>query len=119
MQRGLDNQRFAGLGHCRITVTMRILAGIAWVVVSLLLWAIPCYLLYFGIEFLDRQGVRISPEVNFYLRLVPASGVVTILPLTAVLAMRGKLPWTGPRNSDGEGSVSEMEPSHGVNRRCS
>jgi hypothetical protein len=77
-------------------VVMRILAGFAWVVVSLLLWAIPCNLLYFGVEYCDRHGVHIPSEVEFVLNVVLAAGPLTILPLTAVLAMRGKLPWTGP-----------------------
>ncbi len=84
------------------TVITRILAGIGWVIVSLLLWAIPCNLLYSSILCCDNHGIHIPSEFIFVLNLVLPSGLLILPLLTAVLAIRGKLPLTGPRNSDAE-----------------
>jgi hypothetical protein len=92
------NGSFAGWEVSMFIGMTRVLAGIAWVVISLLLWAIPCNLLYLVIEYSGRHSIHIPAGVDFVLSFVPATGMLIILPLTAVLALRGKLPWTGPKN---------------------
>ncbi len=76
------------------TVITRILAGTGWVIVSWLLWAMSGNLLDFSVQYCDRHRIRIPFEIDLVLSFVVLSGILIIPPLTAVLAIRGKLPLT-------------------------
>jgi hypothetical protein len=89
-----------------VTITRRIFASVAWVIGSMLLWAIPCNLLFFGIEYSERHGVHIPSGVDTALSVVPATGMLIIMPVVAVLALRGKLPWTGTQQEIDDAGVS-------------
>ena len=83
----------------------RIVAVIAWVIASLLLCSILGNLLLFLNDYLNRNGTPLPLGVANTLGMVPAIGLFVLLPLTALLAIRGKLPWTGDaKQPNGAGS---------------
>ena len=88
---------------------MRLVAGIAWVFGSLLAWAIPCNLFAATIDYLARQGVRIPTGLNVVYTSVAISGLLCIPSLVAVMAIRGKLPWTTSRHSVESRTVSDHD----------
>jgi hypothetical protein len=89
----------------------RLAAGIAWVVGSLLAWAIPCNLFAFTIDYLVRRGARIPAELYMIYNIVAISGCLCILPFVAVLAIRGKLPWTASWHSVEPSAVPDRDSS--------
>ncbi len=84
------------------------IAIIMWLIASLLIWAIPCNLALFTIEYLERRGIHVPSIVETVYNVVAVLGCLLILPAIAVLGIRGKLPWTGkppvvPRDSSEAG----------------
>ena len=66
----------------------------------MLLCSILGNLLLFLNDYLNRNGTPLPLGVANTLGMVPAVGLFVLLPLTALLAIRGKLPWTGERESN-------------------
>lgn len=78
--------------------TRRVLAGIGWVVASFVAWGVVCNVVAAVVVYLVNER-RVMPPQGADTALVATmlAGVVLIPPAVAVLAMRGRLPWTGQR----------------------
>jgi hypothetical protein len=82
----------------------RIIAGIGWVIASLVVWAIVCNVVGFSLMYLvNERQVSVPAWTTDAYNWIAVGGVVLIPPVVAVLAMRGKLPGTGVRRSRGRG----------------
>src|SRR5687767_9152041 len=82
----------------------RIIAGIGWVVASLVVWAILCNVVGSSLMYLvNERQVSVPGWPTDAHNWTVVGGVVLIPPAVAILAMRGKLPGTGLRRSQGRG----------------
>ncbi len=92
----------------------RIIAGIAWVVGSLIAWAVVCNLFGFVVfmYLCNERQVRLSGWTTDVYNWTAVAGIVLIPPVVAVLAIRAYLPGTGRRASKLRGfPVENPRPS--------
>ena len=90
-------------------VGTRLIAGIAWVIGGLLvLCVLPGNVFFLGIDYLERNGSRVPDEVLMTYSIVAFAGMAIIPSFFAVMALRGKLPGTRPRDSGDQ--TNDTEP---------
>jgi hypothetical protein len=77
-----------------LSTSKRAVFIVGWLVAALLIWAIPCNLFVFLMDYFAQPGAPISPWITYPYHIIAISGVFILLPIVAVLALRGKLPWT-------------------------
>lgn len=89
----------------------RIIAGIAWVIGSLVAWAIVCNVFSFVVFMYlgNERQVKMPDGIDTAYNWTAVAGIVIIPAIVALLAMRSKLPWTGERSSGLRGFP--VEPS--------
>jgi uncharacterized membrane protein len=87
----------------------RIIAGIGWVIGSLIIWAIVCNIFSFTIIYLTNERQMHFPEwTSDAYDWTAVGGIVLIPAFVALLAMRAKLPWTRPSSSQAHGFPIEV-----------
>ena len=98
---------------------LHIIAGIAWVIGSLIAWGTACNLFAFVYVYLvNERQVRFPDWIDIVYPAIALGGSLLIPPLVAVLAMRAYLPGTGRRGSKLQGfPIDSVEPSARIIRR--
>jgi hypothetical protein len=87
-----------GRGH-------HIIAGIGWVIVSLIAWGIVCNVFAFVVFIYlgNERQVKLPSSITTAYNWTSIAGIVLIPAIIAMLAMRSMLPWTGKRPSKHRG----------------
>ena len=98
---------------------LHIIAGIAWVIGSLIAWGTACNLFAFVYAYLvNEQQVRFPDWIDSVYISTAIGGSLLIPPFVAVLAIRAYLPGTGGRGSKLRGfPIDGAEPSARITRR--
>ena len=92
----------------------RIIAGIAWVVGSLIAWALVCNVFSFSFMYLaNERQVKFPAWTSDVYNWTAIGGIVLIPAIVAVLAIRAYLPGTGTRPSAARGFLVESEQPSG------
>src|SRR5688500_7062447 len=82
----------------------RIIAGIAWVVGSLIAWAVVCNVFFCSVMYLaSERQVKCPAWTSDVYNWTAVGGIVLIPAIVAVLAIRAYLPCTGTRPSAASG----------------
>lgn len=108
--------RVAGSATDRLYVMQgkarHIIAGIAWVVGSLIAWGVVCNLFGFVVfmYLCNERQVRLPEWTTDVYNWTAVAGAVVIPSVVALLAMRSKLPWTGEHSPGLRGFPVEPSP---------
>jgi hypothetical protein len=87
----------------------RLIVGIAWVIVSyLVLCAVPSWIVYLVREFVLPNDFKVPGEGSDVHLFLAAGALLAVPCVTAVLALRGKLP--GTRLPDPDDQMEDSEP---------
>lgn len=79
----------------------RIVAGICWVVVSLFVWSLICnFVSNYLILLVNDKNVHLPIGTDTIYNITAIAVSIAIVVIVPILAMRAKLPWTGPRAMD-------------------
>jgi hypothetical protein len=98
----------------------RIFAGIAWVVGSLVAWAVVCNVLGFVVFMYlgNERGMNLPEWSTDVFNWTSIAGIVLIPPVVAVLAIRAYLPGTGKRAPRSRGfAIIEAAPLPGADNQ--
>ncbi|HEY8667030.1 MAG TPA: hypothetical protein VIL86_10210 [Tepidisphaeraceae bacterium] len=97
-----------GRGH-------RIVAGIAWVVTSLIVWGAACNLFAYVVfmRLGNERMVKLPSHIDTIYNWTTAAGGVLIPTVVTMLALRGKLPGTADRSSKLRGFPIEVSRPSG------
>ena len=89
-----------------------ILARIMWPLGSFFAWAAICRASVLVLDYLvNVRKVRPAEPLIVAYGVVAIGGVLVIPPVVAVLAMRSKLPWTGPGRPGPQGFPVQVRPA--------
>lgn len=80
--------------------SLRYFVAIGWAGAGLMIWATPCNMFVYTLESMEQWGVRVPSNVHLVYSVIAFAGIFVIPPWVAVIALRGKLPFTVAGNED-------------------
>jgi hypothetical protein len=94
----------------------QIAAGVGWVLLSMALWNVATnFAARILIRSWDTIPVNLKEPVGNTYNFLAVGGLILIPVLTAILALRGRLPWTARRGSTRRGFEISVPPEGPAN----